>query len=218
MMPPSLSYPHETPPAAGTAMAVAPGMFWLRMPLPFALDHINLWLLADGDGWTTVDCGIALEPVRAAWQQALAGRRLDRCIVTHFHPDHLGLAHWLEQQTGAGLWMTQTEYLTAQAVYHQLQGFCVPSMLEFFRAHGLDTARLEALAGRGNAYRKGVPEIPGCFRRLQAEENIAIGDQDWRVLIGNGHAPEHASLYCASQGVLISGDMLLPRISTNVSV
>ena len=208
---------HDALPAAGEAAEVAPGMRWLRMPLPFALDHINLWLLADGDAWTAVDTGIALDAVKDAWRQALAGRKLARQIVTHFHPDHIGLADWLERETGAPLWMTLGEYATAQLVKQQIAGYGVPAMVEFFRRHGLDGERAAALEARGNAYGRGVPAIPARFRRLFEGEEIVIGDHRWRIVVGHGHAAEHASLYCDELHVLISGDMLLPRISTNVS-
>ena len=219
-----LQYPFESPPAAGTTISVAAGIDWLRMPLPFALDHINLWLLEDGDGWTVVDTGIALDTVKAAWKSALAGcnaphgvRQLRRQIVTHFHPDHLGLAAWLEAETGAPLWMTQGEYLTAHVVAAGLPPFDVDTMIEFFRQHGLHEAGCAALEKRGNAYKRGVPSLPETYRRLLDGEMIRIGADDWRIIVGYGHAPEHASLYCAELGVLIAGDMLLPRISTNVS-
>lgn len=212
-----IEYPFETPPAAGAAIPVASGIEWLRMPLPFALDHINLWLLEDGEGFAAVDTGIALDTVKDAWKSALAGRRLNRQIVTHFHPDHLGLAAWLEAETGAPLWMTQGEYLTAHLIAAGVSPFGIPAMLEFFRAHGLDETRLAALDQRGNAYRRGVPAIPASYRRILAGDVLRIGANDWRVIIGYGHAPEHASLYCPALGVLIAGDMLLPRISTNVS-
>jgi glyoxylase-like metal-dependent hydrolase (beta-lactamase superfamily II) len=214
---PPLRFPQPTPPAAGDASAVAPGVHWLRMPLPFALDHINLWLLEDGEGWTAVDTGIALDPVKAAWERILVGKRLDRQIVTHFHPDHLGLAAWLEERTGAPLWITQGEYLTAHVIHAQIGGYSVAAMLAFFRTHGLDATRLQALEKRGNAYALGVPVIPLTYRRIYDGEEIAIGGNAWRTIVGHGHAPEHASLYCESLGVLIAGDMLLPRISTNVS-
>ena len=214
----AISYPHQTPPAAGDAMAVAPGIEWLRMPLPFALDHINLWLLEDGDGYTAVDTGIALDPVKAAWKSVMAVRLLSRLLVTHFHPDHLGLAAWLQEQTGAPLWITQGEYLTAQMVKQQIGGYGIPAMCDFFRAHGLDDARIEALRERGNAYGKVVPTIPPTYHPLWEGEQVTIGRHAWRVIIGHGHAPEHASLYCDELHVLISGDMLLPRISTNISV
>jgi len=208
---------HETPPAPGCALEVAPGVRWLRMPLPFALDHVNLWLIADGAAWTAVDTGIALDPVRDAWRAVLATHPLARQIVTHFHPDHLGLAAWLERETGAPLWMTQGEYATAQLVKHQIAGYGIAAMADLFRRHGLAAERIAALEKRGNAYGRGVPEIPATFRRLFEGEEIAIGGHAWRIMTGFGHAAEHASLYCEGMRVLISGDMLLPRISTNVS-
>jgi glyoxylase-like metal-dependent hydrolase (beta-lactamase superfamily II) len=212
-----IDYPFDVLPETGTAQQVAPGVHWLRMPLPFALDHINLWLLADGDAWTAVDTGIALDAVKDAWKSALAGRQLRRQIVTHFHPDHLGLAAWLEAETGAALWMTQGEYLTANVIAAGLAPFDIPSMIAMFCHHGLDPDRCAALDARGNAYRRGVPAIPASFRPIFAGQSLAIGDHAWRVIVGHGHAPEHASLYCEELGVLIAGDMLLPRISTNVS-
>ena len=187
------------------------------MPLPFALDHINLWLLADGDTWTAVDTGIAMETLQDSWRKLLPGHPLSRIIVTHFHPDHLGLAAWLVERTGATLWISQGEYTTSQMIRHQIASYSIPAMLQFFQGHGLDTARLEALAVRGNSYGKGVPAVPTTYRRLFDGEDIVIGGRAWRTMVGHGHAPEHMSLYCAELGILISGDMLLPRISTNIS-
>jgi glyoxylase-like metal-dependent hydrolase (beta-lactamase superfamily II) len=213
-----IAYPHETAPAPGIAVPVAPDIEWLCMPLPFALNHINLWLLADGAGYAAVDTGIALDPVKEAWKSALAGRRLTRCIVSHCHPDHLGLAAWLEQETGAPLWMAQGEYLVAQMIAEQIAGYSIASMVGFFRRHGLDQTRIDDLVARGNAYKRGVPAIPATYQRLFDGQVLRIGEHDWRTIVGHGHAPEHMSLYCAELGVLIAGDMLLPRISTNISV
>jgi glyoxylase-like metal-dependent hydrolase (beta-lactamase superfamily II) len=214
----AIVYPHETPPAAGRPFTVAPGVDWLRMPLPFALDHINLWLVAEDDAWVAVDTGVDIDAIKAAWKSVLAERRLSRQIVTHFHPDHLGLAAWLQEQTGAPLWITQGEYLMAQFVKSQIGTSSTEAMVEFFRSHGLAEAPATALLARGNAYGRGVPAIPGTFHRLRAGDEIDIGGRGWRVIIGHGHSPEHASLYCDQLHVLISGDMLLPRISTNISV
>jgi glyoxylase-like metal-dependent hydrolase (beta-lactamase superfamily II) len=213
-----ITYLHETSPAAGVALAVAPGIEWLCMPLPFALNHINLWLLADGAGHAAVDTGFGLEPIKEAWKSALVGRQLTRCIVTHCHPDHLGLAAWLEQETGAGLWISQGDYLAAHMIVEQIAGYSIAVMVEFFRQHGLDQARIDGLIARGNGYKKGVPAIPATYQRLFHDQQLTIGAHDWRTIVGYGHAPEHMSLYCAELGVLISGDMLLPRISTNISV
>jgi glyoxylase-like metal-dependent hydrolase (beta-lactamase superfamily II) len=212
-----LHYTHEALPAAGQSAEVAPGVRWLRMPLPFALDHVNLWLLADGEGWTAVDTGIAVDPVKDAWRTVLADHPLTRQIATHFHPDHLGLAAWLERETGAPLWMTQGEYATAQLVKHQIAGYSIQAMIDLFRRHGLDAVRLDAIEQRGNAYGKVVPDLPATFRRMFEGEDVTISGRAWRVITGFGHSAEHASLYCDELRVLISGDMLLPRISTNVS-
>ena len=220
-VPMQISYPLENLPAPGATLPVVDGVHWLRMPLPFALDHINLWLLDDGEDCTAVDTGIAMDTVKEHWKSALAAlpneRRLVRQIVTHFHPDHLGLAAWLESETGASLWMTQGEYQTAHLVAAGIAPFDMTTMLEFFRQHGLDATRHAGIEKRGNAYRRGVPAIPASFRRMIDGDIITVGAHDWRVIVGYGHAPEHASLYCAALGVLIAGDMLLPRISTNVS-
>lgn len=213
-----ISYLHETSPVPGIPVTVAPGIEWLWMPLPFALNHVNLWLLADGDGHAAVDTGVAMDELKAAWKSALAGRRLNRCIVTHCHPDHLGLAGWLEQETGAPLWMAQGEYLAAHMMLEQIAGYKISFMVDFFRRHGLDQARIDGLVARGNGYKRGVPTIPVTYRRLFDDQTVAIGDHEWRTIVGHGHSPEHMSLYCAELGVLISGDMLLPRISTNISV
>ena len=213
-----IAYPHETAPAPGLAVPVAPGIEWLWMPLPFALNHINLWLLADDAGHAAVDTGFALDPVREAWKSALVGRHLTRCIVTHCHPDHLGLAAWLEQETGAPLWMAQGEYLAAHMIAEQIAGYSIAFMVEFFRRHGLDQVRIDGLVARGNGYKRGVPEIPATYVRLFDDQMLRIGVNEWRTIVGHGHSPEHMSLYCAELGVLISGDMLLPRISTNISV
>jgi glyoxylase-like metal-dependent hydrolase (beta-lactamase superfamily II) len=216
----SLHYPHAVPPSAGELIEVARGVFWLRMPLPFQLNHINLWLLRDGDGWTIVDTGFPDDAVRATWQKII--ERLDgpvkRLIVTHFHPDHLGLATWLMEQTAAPLWMTSGEFLTAHAVWHEVAGHGARFMVEQFRQHGLDTDHLAKFEKRGSGYRKAVPALPEYYHRLKAGDVAMVDGKGWKILIGHGHAPEHMALYCAELDVLISGDMLLPKISTNISV
>ena len=218
----SLHYPIEHRPESGETLAVAPGIAWIRMPLPFALDHVNLWLLDDDDGYTIVDSGIALDSIKDLWDRILANvchdRPVKRLIVTHFHPDHLGLAQWLQCKLELPIWVTQGEFLTARAVYEQMPGYSVAAMLKQFQRHGLDRPRLDALAARGNGYRRVVPELPSTYRRIFDGEEFQIGANRWRVMVGYGHSPEHAALYCKALGIMISGDMLLPRISTNISV
>jgi glyoxylase-like metal-dependent hydrolase (beta-lactamase superfamily II) len=218
----ALEFPHATPVAPGQVQQVAEGVFWLRMPLPFALDHINLWLLRDGDSWTAVDCGIALEQTQGLWNSILesfiGAAGLGRVVVTHYHPDHMGNAGWLTRRFGAPLWMTESEYLTAHAQYQEQAGRGSDAAARLFAEHGLDAERVAALASRGNAYRRSVSEPPERFVRMMDGDEISIGGCSWRVILGYGHAPEHAALYCKERGVLISGDMLLQKISTNVSV
>ncbi len=210
-------------PPPGRALEVAPGLRWLRMGLPFALNHVNLWLLDDGEGYTAIDCGIANEATRTAWEQVfdgeLHGRPLTRVIATHCHPDHVGLAAWLCERWQAPLWMTVGEYAFARIMSAGLPGANGAAMAPHFRRHGLtDPAKLAQLDGRRDYYPTLVPKVPEAFVRLDERTPVRIGTQDWRVITGTGHSPEHAALYCEELGVLVSGDMLLPRISTNTSV
>jgi glyoxylase-like metal-dependent hydrolase (beta-lactamase superfamily II) len=215
----ALRFPFPEPPRIGATLTVAEGLEWLRMPLPFALDHINLWVLRDGDGVTLVDTGFNDDTTRGAWERVLAGQPpAARLIATHYHPDHLGLAGWLTQRLNIGLWTTQGEFLTAHAVWDAAAGYDAEALVALFRAHGLLGDRLEAVSDRGNHYRRTVSPLPRAYRRLCDGETFAVDGRQWQVMVGTGHAPEHAALYCASLGVLISGDMLLPRISTNTSV
>jgi len=219
---PALEFPFADAPAPATLRTVAPGVHWLRMPLPFALNHINLWLLEDSGGWTIVDTGLANEATRGLWDRVLAAMPgpgpVRRVLVTHFHPDHAGNAGWLCERFAAPLWITQGEYLTAHAVRAGAAGFVAEATLGLFRTHGLDEARLGQLGTRGNQYRRLVGELPTQYRRIMDGESIAVGGRSWRVIAGFGHSPEHAALYCEELGIAISGDMLLPSISTHVGV
>ena len=218
----ALHYPHSELPAYGKLMEVADGVYWLRMPLPFALDHINLWLLKDTDGWCIVDCGFASDETRANWLQIFANlpdaSTVTRLIVTHYHPDHIGLAAWLSQHFKLTPWMALGEFLTAHAAWSNTPGYTKEALHLLFHQHGMAKSELETMAARGNVYKKFVPELPTTFRRLQEGDAISIKNRDWKVITGFGHTPEHCALYCAELGVLIAGDMVLPRISTNVSV
>jgi glyoxylase-like metal-dependent hydrolase (beta-lactamase superfamily II) len=227
-----LSYPlGDTLPDVGTTLEIAPGVRWLRMKLPFALDHINLWLLRDEldgrEGWTIVDCGITSDETRAAWERIfeheLGGLPVLRVIVTHMHPDHIGLAHWLTERWNCRLWISATDYNAARLASTATTGFGGGSAAAFMQSHGLsDAESLEKIRARTNYYASMVPKVPERFRRLLDGDVIRIGAKGekhaWTCHVGYGHAPEHMSLHCAELGVLISGDMVLPRISTNVSV
>lgn len=219
-------------PASGSSLEVAPGVRWIRMGLPFALDHINLWLLRDEldgrPGWTVVDCCIARDEAKAQWEQVFAtqleGLPILRVMVTHMHPDHIGLAHWLCERWSTAehecrLWISATDYHVARMASSSNSGFGGEGAARFFAAHGLtDADALEKIRARAVYYPSMVPQVPRSFRRLFDGDTVRIGGRDWRCISGYGHAPEHIALHCPALGVLISGDMVLPRISTNVSV
>jgi glyoxylase-like metal-dependent hydrolase (beta-lactamase superfamily II) len=227
-------------PAPGRALEVAPGVRWLRMGLPFALNHINLWLLRDRidgrEGWTVVDCGIDNTTTRANWEtvfaEELQGLPVLRVIVTHMHPDHIGLAHWLcERWSGEAarlgaqecrLWISATDWNAARVASSSTTGFGGEEAARFFALHGLmDAASLAGVRARAGYYASLVPQVPRRYRRLMDGQVLHIGGQPWHCIAGYGHAPEHIALHApglGEHGVLISGDMVLPRISTNVSV
>jgi glyoxylase-like metal-dependent hydrolase (beta-lactamase superfamily II) len=225
-----LQYPFgETLPEPAKTIELAPGVRWLRMPLPFALDHINLWLLRDCidgvDGWTIVDCGISRDEVKALWQKIfdteLDGLPVLRVVCTHMHPDHVGLAYWLCEHWQVPLFMSMTDYMTAKLWSTRTEGGASggESAVLHFSLHGLrQPEALEQLRARSSYYSSMVPRVPNAYIRIMNNDRIAINGQDWQAIVGYGHAPEHLSLYCADNKVLISGDMVLPRISTNVSV
>lgn len=227
-----LRYPlGDSLPQSGHSLELAPGVKWVRMPLPFALDHINLWLLRDRfdghEGWTIVDAGICRDEVKAIWEAVfeneLEGLPVLRVIVTHMHPDHIGLAHWLCERWKVPLWMSMTDYMTAKlwAVHNSSSGAGGQGAMQHFASHGMtDPESLAKVHARANYYVNLVPQVPECFYRLMHGDRVQIGSPScrWEVITGYGHAPEHLSLYCADKSVLIAGDMVLPRISTNVSV
>lgn len=219
----NLQFPVATPPAPGETVPIAPGVHWLRMRLPFVLNHINLWLLEDGPGWTIVDCGYALDEAREAWErifaESLEGRPVRRIIVTHYHPDHIGLASWLTERWEAPLWISEKEWLHARMHADNTGGDGSATLRrDFARRAGLDEDASQVFAERQGNYRRGVPSVPTTYHRIGEGSAIEIGGREWRVIVGEGHAPEHACLYCAESGILIAGDQILPRISPNISV
>ena len=226
LMPPAntvIAYPFgDDMPAAGEWMEVASGIYWLRFPLPFALDHINLYVIDEGDSWTLIDTGVHSPESISLWQGPLrhpmAAKPVSRILVTHWHPDHIGMAGWLAAQTGAPLWITRTEWLMARMTRaEETTTFQAPA-ISYFQRMGLSADKLQGLNSLGNHYESLTAPIPTEFVRMQAGKDVTIGMDRWQVLIGRGHAPEHACLYCAERQLIIGGDILLPRISPIVGI
>lgn len=217
-----LRYPWEAHPGPQEVVEVAPGILWIRLKLPFRLDHVNIYLVADGEGWAMVDTGFGNDATIAAWtalfEGALAGKTITRVIVTHAHPDHLGQAGWMVERFRCPFYMSQVEYL--QGVYHQnrkTEERVVNSRL-FFRRHGMDEAITEQLVGRGQEYLKKTAAMPAAYRRLSDGDHLTIGERDFLVLTGAGHSPDQVMLYCAADQIFLSADQVLSKISPNVSV
>ncbi len=219
--PAPLSYPFEAP-ANGHALQIAPGFLWIRMGLPFALTHINLWAIRDGDGWTIVDTGVATPDTASAWRRLLAEDlapgRPHRVISTHMHPDHVGMAGWLTRKFGCRLWITRLEYLTCRVLVADTGRPAPEDGERFYRRAGWNDDAIEEYRARFGQFGKAVYALPDSYRRIRDGERLRIGDHDWHVIVGTGHSPEHACLYCPALKMLISGDQVLPRISSNVSV
>ena len=210
-------------PEGGNLLEVAPGVFWLRMPIPFALDHINLWVLDDGDGWAIVDTGVQTTAGKALWRAAfdgpLKGRPVKRVIVTHYHPDHLGLAGWLCKKWQIPLEIARTEYLLAKTLILETHPVPPADVVEFYTRAGWPDERLAAFAKHSwGHFSLGVSPLPMGFLRIEDGDVLKIGGRDWRVVTGRGHSPEHSCLVCDEAGLMIAGDQVLPRITSNVSV
>ncbi len=218
----NVRYVVEGWPDPGEVREFAPGVHWLRMPLPFKLNHINLWLLEDGDDWTIVDTGIRRDEVKQAWERIFATRCADRpvkrIVVTHFHPDHLGLAGWLVRRCGVELWTPLGEWAFGRMLSLDGGEHARESFHRFYRTAGFDDSMLRLVNERAQAYKSQVTPVPAAIRRIRDGDEIDVNGRSWRVIVGAGHSPEHACLYCETLGVLISGDQVLPRISPNISV
>lgn len=231
----SISYPWENAlPEAAELKQMAKGVYWLRMPLPFALDHINLWLLEDEidgkKGWTIVDTGVQRDEVKAIWEQIFAeklnGLPVLRVVVTHMHPDHVGLAGWLCERWNVPLYISMTDYAlaclwstSANSIERQFGTSGGKAAAQHFARHGIsDPEVLKEVEGRSSYYPNLVSPPPMSFNRLMDKTVLDINGVQWQCIVGYGHAPEHIALFSPELNVLISGDMVLPTISTNMSV
>lgn len=223
-----LTYPRgREGPEHGQLIEIAPGVGWARLPMTGSLKHINVWVLDDRDdqgaGVALVDTGLNNSDARGAWDALfagpLAGRRVTRVIVTHYHPDHVGLAGWLTERFGVALWMPRTEWLLARMLAADVREQPPREAVEAFRFAGWPEERIAEEEGKGwGRFATLVSPLPARFVRIVDGDMLAIGDRTWRVLVGSGHTPEHACLIDDAGKLMIAGDQVLPRITSNVSV
>lgn len=219
-----LTYPYgrQINPEPGVPEQIANGVWWVRFRMPMSLDHINLWLLEDGEGWTVVDTCLNLPEARDTWQGLfdgfMAGKPVVRVICTHMHPDHVGLAGWIVEKYGCELWMSREEFLMCRALVADTGREAPAVALDFYRRAGYTEDNLAQYRKRFGFFGKAVYTLPDSFRRLVDRQTLTIGGRYWQVIVGSGHSPEHACLYCPELKLMIAGDQVLPRISPNVSV
>src|SRR5262245_62431691 len=219
---PALSFPWDAPPAPGVVSEIAPGIMWFRLALPFLLDHVNIYLIEDQQGWTPIDTGLGDRATERAWDGllggALKGHPITRIIVTHFHPDHVGSAGWLLKRFDVPLCMSATEYLMSLNMHLDPGALEAEHYRKFYRNHGLDPATTQNVVTKGHEYLRIVSGLPKTFRRLIAGDVISIGGRDFEVLTGGGHSPEQIMLLSRGDKILFAADQVLAKITPNVSV
>ena len=221
----ALHYPFgERVPDMGETIEIMKGIYWVRMPLPFALKWINLYLIDDGEkGWTVIDTGMPLEETKSAWRkifdETLGGRPIWRVIITHMHPDHIGNAGWISRKfPGCELWITRLEYVSCRMLIADTGRDAPEAGISFYRAAGWQDHHIEAYKSRFGGFGRAVSRLPDSYKRLSDGDTLQMAGHDWSVITGSGHSPEHACLYCEDLNVFLAGDQLLPKISSNVSV
>lgn len=217
-----VSYPFIDLPEPGKAIEITDGVLWIRIPLPMVLDHINIWAIREDRGWAIVDAGLETRMIGEMWQElladALGGLPVTRVIMTHMHPDHIGMAGWLTRRFDCRMWITRLEYVTCRALVGDTLREAPIDGIRFYRAAGWEEDAIDSYRMQFGDFGKFVHPLPDSFRRIQHREVMRIGAHDWTVVVGSGHSPEHASFYCPALKLFISGDQVLPRISSNVSV
>jgi glyoxylase-like metal-dependent hydrolase (beta-lactamase superfamily II) len=218
----ALTFPHAAPPAPGEVTRIAQGVLWFRLKLPFQLNHVNIYLMEDDDGWLVLDTGLATDDCRLGWDSILSGplqgERLSRMLVTHFHPDHVGLAGWLAQSFGLPLAMPRTEYLYHLMAAHGRGDMYDAAHREFYHSNGLSPEMTDMILGRGLSYLRLTTGVPSSYERIKHGDTQRVGGRDFEILTGGGHALEQAMLHQSADRLFFAADQVIARISPNVSV
>jgi len=220
--PDTIVFTHPQPPAPGTTVEVAPGVLWVQLALPFRLNHVNVYLIDDGDGFALVDTGLGDKATQAAWEKLFAGplaaRKLTRIIATHFHPDHVGAAGFLLQRFDVPLYMAATEYLQSLTIKLDPGALEAAHYRRFYLEHGLAAEATQRVVTSGHHYLKLTTGLPPVYHRVVAGDVLRIGGRDFEVLTGGGHSPEEVMLVCRAEKLFFAADQVLAKISPNVSV
>ena len=212
----------ETPPASGEWREIAAGVFWSRIELPFRLDHVNVYLIDDGDSWNVIDTGIASDHAQETWTHLLggrmAGRPVSKILITHHHPDHVGLASWLANKLDAEVVMSGTEYLLGLTYWLDSDAMKADHYRAFYRTRGLEAGIAESILDRSARYQSLTSPLPFSFRRVMHGDTLKLRSRSLQVITGGGHAPEQVMLYCPDAGILFAADQIMLGITPNVSV
>lgn len=218
----SLLFPFPEPPRPGQTVEVAPGILWIRLALPFLLDHVNIYLIKDGEGWALLDTGLGDKATQGAWEDLLAGPlagyRLNQIIATHLHPDHVGCAGWLLERFNVPLLMSATEYFSSLNIFLNPGALQAPHYRRFYADHGLDLPTTELVVTLGHGYLRMMTGLPPTYRRIIAGDVLTLGKRKFEVLTGGGHSPEQVMLLCREEKLFFAADQVLAKISPNVSV
>lgn len=215
-----IEYAIDGPPQIGEPIRVAENLYMLRLPLPFALDHVNVWLLEGDSSWTIIDTGMGTMQSLGIWEKLLVSflknKPVEKLILTHYHPDHVGLSGDLVARTGAAVYMSRVEWLTANMLFHDAEGKLNTAMLRLFQQHGLPDDQYQQMSKTRNIFAARCFNLPLFYRRLQHGELIEMAGSNWQCRVGKGHSPEHIALYCRDRKILIAGDHILPKITPNI--
>jgi glyoxylase-like metal-dependent hydrolase (beta-lactamase superfamily II) len=219
---PAIASQPLTPPEPGRLVEVAEGLFWARLDLPFALNHVNIFFIEDDGGFAVIDTGIGDDPTKQAWQALLngplRGKEITRLVLTHHHPDHMGMAGWLVERLAPPIYMTDAEFFLSQHLTHNAQAVDVEGYENFYRRHGMDVQFAHIIIGQGHRYKRNITGMPWSYRPLDDGGRLNIGGRELQIMTGGGHSVSQAMFLSRDENIFLAADQVLPSITPNISV